>query len=335
MNGSGESQSESSEEESDSEKDQNKKGNPKDTEAIRSSQNAKEVPGSQRRRTPMEVDDGKDEREHKGPRETNWLNRQDEGEIKQRMEKRQRVVPKLQQRPADWGQWRSRPNQRWIGKEKWNFDWFRRAGLEVLEAGQGRGGECQYLSALIMAEPEAWEMKSGRVVVNKDRVDALRSAVADWMDEHQNNTFPSGPSLRESALADWKGRGKRRDRWNRYLAGVRDGMSGQWGDDCTLAAVSAVLGRPVYVLSCGRDKEVRVYDLSVPEGWGSAVEGSPLLLAHTANYHYCPVRVRRGGDWDFVLASVEDSPLRSNQGNRFLADQRLIIREEEWKEGEE
>ena len=96
-----------------------------------------------------------------------------------------------------------------------------------MEAGQGRGGECQYLSALVMADLDAWDFKDGRVKVKEESVDALRSVVADWFEKHEKDTFQSGLSLREIALADFKGAGRsEKEKWKRYLCGIRMGTVG-------------------------------------------------------------------------------------------------------------
>ena len=225
-----------------------------------------------------------------------------------------------------WTDWRK--DRELIGKDRWNLEWFHEVGLEVVEAGQGRGGECQYLSALVMADPEAWGLKDGRIVIKDERVDAVRRNVAEWFERHRKDTFRSGLSLQDIALAEWKGGGKsENEKWRRYLAGVRNGHSGQWGDDCTLMGMSGVLGRPIYALSCGKDRRVRTYDVSAPSTWGDRIEGAPLLLAHVSDFHYCPVKVLEGGEWSFVIAPVED---RKNSKRRkeckFLADERLVLR---------
>ena len=96
--------------------------------------------------------------------------------------------------------------------------------------------------------------------------------------------------------------------------------------------LSGVLGRPIYALSCGKDKRVRPYDVSAPFTWGDKIEGAPLLLAHVSNFHYCPVKVLEGGEWNFVLAPVEErkDPAKWKEC-RFLADDRLVVH---WTEAE-
>ncbi len=90
--------------------------------------------------------------------------------------------------------------------------------------------------------------------------------------------------------------------------------------------LSAVLGRPIYVLSCGKDKAVRPYNVSAPLDWGEKVEGAPLLLAHVSDYHYCPVKVVKGGEWDFVLASAEDrADPQKRKTCKFVVDERLMV----------
>ena len=175
--------------------------------------------------------------------------------------------------------------------------------------------------------PDAWDLTDGRVKVKEESVDALRSAVAVWFEKHEKDTFQSGLLLREIALADFKGAGRsEKEKWKRYLCGIRNGYSGQWGDDCTLMALSGVFGRPVYTLSCGKDRRVRPYDVSAPFTWGDKIEGAPLLLAHVSDFHYCPVKVLEGGEWGFVISPAEErrSPERRKKG-KSLADQRLIL----------
>ena len=225
-----------------------------------------------------------------------------------------------------WTEWRK--DRGLIGQEKWNLEWFREGGLEVVDAGQGRGGECQYLSALVMSNPEAWKVEAGRIVVQYKKVDGLRRSVADWMEKHKKEIVQSGLSLQDMTLAEWKGRGRNEEeKWRHYISGVRNGHSGQWGDDCTLMGLSGVLGRPIYALSCGKDKMVRQYDVSAPLSWGDKIEGAPLLLAHVSNLHYCPVKILEGGEWNFVLAPEED---RNHPDRRrtckAVADERLVIR---------
>ena len=182
-----------------------------------------------------------EKRQNSGRREGKWKSRKDQKKMEKPEGKgNERTV-------LGWKEWRK--DRELIGKDRWNLDWFQDAGLEVVEAGQGRGGECQYLSALVMADPAAWDMKDGRIVIKEERVDAVRRAVAEWMEKHSKSTFQSGLSLQSIALAEWKGGGQNRnEKWRRYLAGVRNGHSGQWGDDCTLMALSGVLGRPIYAL---------------------------------------------------------------------------------------
>ena len=196
-----------------------------------------------------------------------------------------------------WNEWKK--DKGLIGKDKWNLEWYHEAGLKVVEAGQGRGGECQYLSALVMADPESWEWdsKRERIVVKEEKVDAVRRAVADWLAKHRKDRFQSGLSVQQMALAEWKGGGKdENEKWQRYLAGVRNWRRGQWGDDCTLMGLSGVLGRPIYALSCGRDKKVRPYNVSAPFTWGEKIEGAPLLLAHVSDLHYCQVQSLRAAN---------------------------------------
>ena len=100
-----------------------------------------------------------------------------------------------------WKEWRK--DRELTGGDRWNLEWFREAGLEVVDAGQGRGGECQYLSALVMADPQAWVIEDGQIMVKEERVDALRK-VADWMERHRDAKFLSGLSLQSIALAEWK-----------------------------------------------------------------------------------------------------------------------------------
>ena len=311
---------------------------PQKTEVKEDAENAEEglnerrqrgtVRGARKQQEDQDENADIEKQQNSGRREGKWKSRKDQKKMEKPEGKgNERTV-------LGWKEWRK--DRELIGKDRWNLDWFQDAGLEVVEAGQGRGGECQYLSALVMADPAAWDMKDGRIVIKEERVDAVRRAVAEWMEKHSKSTFQSGLSLQSITLAEWKGGGQNRnEKWRRYLAGVRNGHSGQWGDDCTLMALSGVLGRPIYALSCGKDKRVRTYDVSAPFTWGEKIEGAPLLLAHVSDFHYCPVKVMEGGEWGFVLAPEEDRKDPEKRKNcKFLADERLVMHRTEAERGD-
>lgn len=119
-------------------------------------------------------------------------------------------------------------------------EWLVRQGLEKMDVGQGRGGECQYLSVLATMDPDAWKKVGCRVRWDYSKVDELREVVADWIIEHQDLQFVEGMSFRELILREARWRGDEEATWARYLNGVRDGRSGQWGDEATLLALSGV-----------------------------------------------------------------------------------------------
>ena len=191
-------------------------------------------------------------------------------------------------------------------------DWLRENGVEVMDVGQGRGGECQFLSVLVTTDSSAWEEvgRTGKIDIRK--VDELRRRTADWMLLHADDRMTSGVTLKESALADFPARRNEAEdqQWVRYLNGVRNGKSGQWGDDNTLIALSGVAGRTFVVVSMDRHGIVYPHNVSVPTHWGGVESPRPpVLLAHHSDYHFCPMKIRRSGSWSWCLDEGTDPRL--------------------------
>ena len=193
-------------------------------------------------------------------------------------------------------------------------EWMESQGLLRWNVGQGRGGECQYLSVLATTDEKACHEVDGRIVWNYARVDELRRKVAAWLERNQDQCMAGGMSLRDMILEDHRGRGDENTRWNAYIRGVRDAARNQWGDEFTLVALSGVMGRPIITLT-GRAGEVpRVEERTPPEGWEmSALTGAPLLLTHEMDHHYTPVRVQEGSFWGWIPAW--ESAVREGSGH--------------------
>ena len=193
-------------------------------------------------------------------------------------------------------------------------EWLVRQGLEKMDVGQGRGGECQYLSVLATMDPDAWKKVGCRVRWDYSKVDDLREVVADWIIEHQDLQFVEGMSFRELILREARWRGDEEATWARYLNGVRDGRSGQWGDEATLLALSGVTGRAVIVLTGKGTEKPDIVEYSPPATWEStSCDGPPIVLLHERDNHFTPVRILEGGEWIWVI-------------ERERVDQRMISR---------
>ena len=188
-------------------------------------------------------------------------------------------------------------------------------GTEVMDVGQGRGGECQYLSALVMTDPSAWKKDGSIVRIDYHKVDILRGKVADWLEDFGDQRLSSGVSLRESVVSGMRGSQTAERKWQEYLRGVRDARRKQWGDENTLLALSGVLGRTFWVISAGRDKDQRAYcnsqEVSVPAHWGAPEPSRvlPVVVTHTSENHFCPVRVDPNGELQWMLESEVDPRL--------------------------
>ncbi len=200
----------------------------------------------------------------------------------------------------------------------------------MFDVGQGRGGECQYLTTLVLNDPKAWSVSKGKVMFQWKKVDVLRKKVAKWLQQNQDHHLPSGISIRMNVVSAMRGESSEEKKWRRYLKGVRDHNLGQWGDENTLLALSGVVGRPIYAFSGGIDKEVRMFEAAAPLGADRQVEGTPLLFGHLGENHYTPLRICVGGDWDWVLApeEIRKNPKRWKSCGA-VADPRLIVEQTE------
>ncbi len=172
-------------------------------------------------------------------------------------------------------------------------EWMRSQGLERWDVGQGRGGECQFLSVLANTDADAWWEEGKKTRWDYEKVDELRGRVADWLERNQDQYWVGGMSLKESILAEMDGLASEEDLWVEYLQGVRDSRRRQWGDEGTLLALSGVTGRPIITLT-GRSGEIpRVEEHSPPESWESVrCSRAPIILTHETDYHYTPVRIQ-------------------------------------------
>ena len=74
-------------------------------------------------------------------------------------------------------------------------------GLEVCDVGQGRGGECQFLSVLFTVDPTSYALQGGKVVWDYRVVGSFRAAVAEWMRRHEDK-WVGGETFRTLALVD-------------------------------------------------------------------------------------------------------------------------------------
>ncbi len=176
----------------------------------------------------------------------------------------------------------------------------RSEGLKVMDVGQGRGGECQYLTALVSTDPTAWRWRGAKVQFEWRKVDSLRRRVASWLRRHADYPLPSGITIRENALASMKGDARAGTKWRGYLQGVRFYRLQQWGDENTLVALSGVLRRPIYSFVGGQDEELRVYE-SFADSPDLDGEGTPLLFGNFNNRHFTPLQISRNGGWRGIL----------------------------------
>ena len=180
-------------------------------------------------------------------------------------------------------------------------------GLEVFDVGQGRGGECQYLSVLCTIDPTSYVRYRGKYQWNVKAVDSFRAEVAKWMRKHGDHWI-GGETFRTLALTEWKGwtegmsLAEEQRQLDRYLVGVSEARRGQWGDNFTMVAISGLLKRMVVVLSVGPSKKLSKFEIEPPDHLSEGEScGVPLILSHFGDHHYMPVRVQRDGPWGWVL----------------------------------
>lgn len=250
-----------------------------------------------------------------------------EGRLKNSRKKRKEEVRRQRgQRKGGHGRGKVAKNRRRakVGTKKKECEmdlcreWMVGQGLERWDVGQGRGGECQYLSVLASTDEKAWREYGGRICWNYARVDDLRRKVAKWLERNQDQCMAGGMSLRDMILEEHGGRGDEDARWNDYIRGVRSAQRSQWGDEFTLMALSGVVGRPIITLT-GREREIpRVEERTPPEGWEmSTLSGAPILITHETDHHYTPVRFLEDSLWNWIPAwenSVREARARDEAG---------------------
>ena len=141
-------------------------------------------------------------------------------------------------------------------------------------------------------------------------MDAFRAEVAEWMRRH-GEQWIGGETFRTLALTEWRGwtegmsLAEEQKQWKKYLAGVSEARHGQWGDNCTIVAISGLLKRMVVVLSVGASKKLSLFEIEPPDHLSDGESsGVPLILSHFGDHHYMPVRVKRDGPWGWVLNDV-------------------------------
>ena len=123
-------------------------------------------------------------------------------------------------------------------------------------------------------------------------------------------------SLRESILEEAGYEGDEEVQWALYLNGVRDGNSGQWGDEGTLLALSGVTGRSLITLSGEITEEPKIVEYAPQAAWSTLASSEPpIILLHNKDNHFTPVKVREGGEWG----------QRGGRGE----DERMVIRRRE------
>ena len=173
-----------------------------------------------------------------------------------------------------------------------HFQW----GRILVDVGQGRGGECQFLSVLFLLAVEKFLVRDRTWWVSWDLVDCFRARLAGWLEEHQDwrpNPGTGAPSLKELFL--WqraRGDGDTGGGWGAYLLSVR---RGGWGDAFTLLAATAVLGRVIVpaALSVGAGG-VSSEPIVPPEACKSGtLDERPLCVGAVTDRHYFAV-VERG-----------------------------------------
>ena len=167
-------------------------------------------------------------------------------------------------------------------------------GLAPVDLGQGRGGECQFLAVLFQAYPGAVQRKSGRWEVDVAALDHLRNEIALWLENHAKSDWGGGnrQTLRELAVEVFRGvtRSSALEGriWTFYLQQVR---SEGWGDNFTLLAASAVIGRPIVVCSYNPTTGTScAHEVAPPEEWdGPLGAEAPIYLLHVAEHHFVPL----------------------------------------------
>ena len=118
-----------------------------------------------------------------------------------------------------------------------------------------------------------------------------------------------------------------KEQWEQHLTGVAQASRGQWGDNFTILAISALLKRMVVVLSVGRSKKLSLYEIEpstrMSDGESSGV---PLIVSHYGDHHsIMPVRVKKDGPWGWVLNQEEGTPAATNQINEKVVPPSMVV----------
>ena len=94
--------------------------------------------------------------------------------------------PIIQRKAGKWEEWRKqyRREDRLADMKRTLFRLAKEEGLEVVDVGQGRGGECQYLAVLSSTDPASFARRGKQIVWNYGSVDSFRAQVAEWMRRH-------------------------------------------------------------------------------------------------------------------------------------------------------
>ena len=244
---------------------------------------------------------------------TTELTEQKKGNTKENEEATQKRVPTVLGKKGKWEEWRkqTRPEGAISELKSTLCQLAKEEGLEVFDAGQGRGGECQYLAILCTVDPTSFTMRGRRFEWNYKVVDRFRAKIAAWLRSH-GDKWIGGETVRSLALMErgrWKeGMSVRAEQfeWEKYLRGVAQARFGQWGDNFTIMAASGVLKRVVVVRSVGPSRTLPLFEIEPPDHLGEGESsGIPLVLGHLCDYHYLPVRVKRDGPWGWVF---DDDP---------------------------
>lgn len=164
----------------------------------------------------------------------------------------------------------------WAARQQW--------GRVLVDVGQGRGGECQFLSVLFLVD---WErgVRRAHWWVSWERVDAFRGMLARWLELHQDdcpNPGTGAPSLRDLCIMSGK------VSWAQYL---REVGRGGWGDAFTLLAAAGVLGRAIVPAAISRQcGGVSCEPVVPPACWGTQMsDAEPLTVGVVAGWHYFPL----------------------------------------------
>ena len=167
-------------------------------------------------------------------------------------------------------------------------------------------------------------------------MDAFRAEVAEWMRRH-GEQWIGGETFRTLALTEWRGwtegmsLAEEQKQWKKYLAGVSEARHGQWGDNCTIVAISGLLKRMIVVLSVGESKKLSLFEIEPPDHLSEGEScGVPLVISHYGAHHYMPVRVKKDGPWGWVMSpekasspANEQNVVAEGQADASPANQRL------------